>query len=382
MPSSVKPAEANQSYGYFQLDVDANALFENNKIGLGDLPPNCEAFISRDGENSTPWLSVYSEDGDFQVGINCSISGLGPKAEIFSQNSTGSSSFNCHGNISDIEGHTFRSITDLFQIEGTTTHSSIISPLWKLDTLNGTQGALFLWSDSAADYAYIYAEGGGLFLVNPSSPDDQIVTDTILLAYAQPLEVSLTAYAGLATSADKGLYFTGVDVPALFDLTAFGRSLVDDTTAATARDTLELGSLVTQNITQTVTNSDVLVDSQITFIVPNGKSCFFSMVLFFECTNSANDPKYRVSCSAPPTVGRFKRAHLAGIAASQVQEIVDSDVILGFNAAGWATAELNGYIENSSGGSITVTLKVAENIAAPATSISLIKGSYCKYKAV
>lgn len=62
---------------------------------------------------------------------------------------------------------------------------------------------------------------------------------TALLADgAQPADASLTAYAALVTAANKGLYFTGADVPALFDLTAFARTLLDDANAATARATL------------------------------------------------------------------------------------------------------------------------------------------------
>ncbi len=60
----------------------------------------------------------------------------------------------------------------------------------------------------------------------------------------QPLDATLTALAGLETSADTLPYFTGVDEAALTPLTAFGRTLLDDEDADEARETLELEELL------------------------------------------------------------------------------------------------------------------------------------------
>ena len=75
---------------------------------------------------------------------------------------------------------------------------------------------------------------------NPTTLSGYGITD------AQGLDATLTALAGLTTGADQVIYATGVDAFAMATLTAFARSILDDTDAATARTTLGLGTMATQ----------------------------------------------------------------------------------------------------------------------------------------
>lgn len=63
---------------------------------------------------------------------------------------------------------------------------------------------------------------------------------------AQASDATLSALAGVSTSADTIIYATGADAFATTTITSFGRNLIDDSSASAARTTLGLGSIATQ----------------------------------------------------------------------------------------------------------------------------------------
>jgi hypothetical protein len=76
---------------------------------------------------------------------------------------------------------------------------------------------------------------------------------------AQPLDATLTGLAGVSTSADKLIYATGADTFTTTDLSSFGRSLIDDANASTARSTLGLSGFSSDgtNISISMTDNQV-----------------------------------------------------------------------------------------------------------------------------
>ena len=61
------------------------------------------------------------------------------------------------------------------------------------------------------------------------------------------LSAALSTVGGLTPAADRIVYYTGAAAASLTTLTAFGRSLIEDADATTARATLGLGTMATQN---------------------------------------------------------------------------------------------------------------------------------------
>lgn len=79
--------------------------------------------------------------------------------------------------------------------------------------------------------------------------DDANAAAALSTLGAQPLDATLTAMSGVATAADRLLYFTGTDVAAATPLTAAARSLLDDTSAGAMLNTLGAAPLASPAFT-------------------------------------------------------------------------------------------------------------------------------------
>ncbi len=105
----------------------------------------------------------------------------------------------------------------------------------------------------STDILYIVDDPGG-------SPLSQKITHGNLLG------ANLLAIFGLTSAADKGIYFTGSGTAAVFDLSSFARTILDDANAAAVIATLGLGTLATQS--GTFSGSGTLATGGYTLTVP------------------------------------------------------------------------------------------------------------------
>lgn len=104
----------------------------------------------------------------------------------------------------------------------------------------------------------------------------------------QAYDAGLASIAGLTTAANKLIYTTGSDTYAVADLTAFGRSILDDADAATVRATLGLvigTDVQAQNsnlagvVAAGVTDGNFLVGNGTTFVAESGATARTSLGL-------------------------------------------------------------------------------------------------------
>lgn len=109
---------------------------------------------------------------------------------------------------------------------------------------SNNKGIFFTGSGSAATYdlSSFGRTVAGLADAGALRSELSLVPGVNVMAY----DSELAALSSLVSAADKGIMFSGAGTAATFDLSSFGRSLVDDVDASGARTTLGLGSIATQ----------------------------------------------------------------------------------------------------------------------------------------
>ena len=191
-----------------------------------------------------------------------------------------------------VTGGSITGITDLAIADGGTGASSAGNARINLGLVIGTD--VQAYDAQLADVAGLTPTDNGVIIGNGTNfvvESGATLKTSLGLTIGtdvQAYDAELAAIAGLTSAADKMPYFTGSGTAAVADFTSFGRSLVDDVDASTARTTLGLvigtnvqafDAQLTDVAGLTPTDNGVIIGNGTNFVVESGATLKTSLGL-------------------------------------------------------------------------------------------------------
>ncbi len=193
-------------------------------------------------------------------------------------------------------------------------------------------------------------------------PASQVTGLQTLLDGKQPLDVDLTAIAALVSAADRLPYATGAGTWGLATFTPFGRSLMDDADAATARATLGAAAIAhTHTIAQT-TGLQGALDALDTFASPfatvGGSANTLTLTTGAALASIVRGQRVRFRAAAPNTGattlnvdgrGAQPAATVTGATLPEGYLRTDVDTVAMWDGATWIVDRQREHVENANG---------------------------------